>query len=187
MDTPVPYPSGSRLSLRDFHADDIPAVHEYAADPEVTRWSTWGPNTVAQTTAFVEDASREQLHTDRSAYSLAAVVDCQTIGSVGIWITSRQDGNGELGYTIHRAHWGQGHATEAVKLLLDFGFTTLKLQRIAATCHPDNAGSMRVLEKSGFTLEGRLRSHRLVRGACRDSLVYSMLREEYAQAVKSAH
>ena len=176
------YPCGPRLSLREFTAADVAAVHEYASDPAVARWSTWGPNTWAETAAFVVDAAGQQLRADRAAYSLAAVLNGETIGSVGIWVTGLQDRNGGLGYTFHRSHWNQGYATEAVHLLLEFGFTTLELERIDATCHPDNAGSIRVLEKSGFTLEGRLRSHRLVRGDRRDSLLYAKLRHEHFTA-----
>lgn len=177
------YPRGPRLSIRDFTTPDISAVHEYASDPEVTRWSTWGPNTLEQTTSFVEDAAQAHLNSERSAYSLAAVLDGNAIGSVAVWTIDPYDHNGELGYTFHRTYWGNGYATEAVSLLLEFGFNALQLERIGATCHPGNIGSIRVLEKSGFTLEGRLRSHRLVRGARRDSLLYSILREEHTSTI----
>lgn len=170
------YPSGPRLNFRDFDVDDIADVHEYTADPLVTQFSTWGPNTLEQTTAFVEDAAQAHLVEDRTAFSLAAVLDGKPIGSVGIWITDPHDRNGELGYTFHRDFWGKGYASEAVAMLLSFGFTTLGLERITATCHPENQGSIRVLEKNGFSREGRLRAHRLVRGQRRDSLLYSILR-----------
>lgn len=183
MSPSIPLPFGPRLSFRDFTPADIPAVHEYASDPEVTRWSTWGPNTMDQTTSFVEDAAKAHLREDRTAYSLAAVLDGKTIGSVAVWTTDPHDLNGELGYTFHRAHWGNGYATEAVNQLLAIGFTALRLQRISATCHPRNLASVRVLEKTGFTQEGRLRSHRLVRGTRRDSLLYSILREEHTTLV----
>lgn len=186
MSFSTPYPRGPRLSFRDFTSADIPAVHEYTSDSEVTRWSTWGPNTLAQTTAFVEDAAQAHLAVERSAYSLAAVLEGKAIGSVAIWITDPHDHNGELGYTFHRAHWGKGYATEAVGWLLEFGFETLQLERISATCHPGNSGSIRVLEKGGFTLEGRLRSHRLVRGDRRDSLLYSVLRDEHTGRLHSS-
>ncbi|WP_343319581.1 GNAT family N-acetyltransferase [Arthrobacter sp. TMP15] len=174
------YPHGPRLSFRDFTAEDIPAVHEFTSDPEVTRWSTWGPNTLEQTISFVKDAARAHLEEGRSAFSLAAVLEGKTIGSVAIWTTDPYDHNGELGYTFHRSYWGNGYATETTVQLLKFGFDTLKLERISATCHPGNIGSIRVLEKSGFTLERRLRSHRLVRGVRRESMLYSILRDEHA-------
>ncbi|MCU1434870.1 MAG: hypothetical protein JWR71_1595 [Pseudarthrobacter sp.] len=179
MSPSMSYPRGPRLTLRDFEKPDIAAVHEYTSDPEVTRWSTWGPNTLEQTASFVEFAAQQHASPERSAFTLAAVLDRDPIGSVSIWTTDPHDRNGELGYTFHRAYWGNGYATEAVGQLLLFGFTTLRLERISATCHPGNAGSIRVLEKSGFTLEGRLRSHRLVNGVRRDSLLFSILPGEH--------
>lgn len=183
MSIPPSYPRGPRLSFRDFTTADIADVHDYTSDPEVTRWSIWGPNTLEQTTAFIDAAARAHLEADRSAYSLAAVLKGKAIGSVAVWTTDPHDRNGELGYTFHRAYWGNGYATEAVSQLLEFGFKTLQLERISATCHPGNIGSIRVLKKSGFSLEGRLRSHRLVHGVRRDSLLYSILREEHPGAV----
>jgi hypothetical protein len=46
--------------------------------------------------------------------------------------------SGELGYAIRREDWGNGYATEAASLMLDFGFRTLRLHRIQAACGPDN-------------------------------------------------
>lgn len=183
MSHSMPRLQGPRLSFRGFISSDISAVHEYASDPEVTRWSTWGPNTLKQTTDFIEDAAQEHLQTDRSTYSLAVELDGKVIGSVAIWVTDSHNRNGALGYTFHRDYWGKGYAPESVSQLLKFGFNALQLDRISATCHPGNLGSIRVLEKSGFILEGRLRSHRLVKGARRDSLLFSILREEHASKI----
>ncbi|WP_449372753.1 GNAT family N-acetyltransferase [Arthrobacter psychrolactophilus] len=43
MSASTAYPHGPRLGLREFTPSDTAAVHEYTSDPEVTRWSTWGP------------------------------------------------------------------------------------------------------------------------------------------------
>ncbi|MEV8180247.1 GNAT family protein [Specibacter sp. NPDC078692] len=182
MSSSTIYPSGPRLGLRDFDVNDIADVHEYTADPLVSQFSTWEPNALKQTTAFVEAAAQEHLDPDRTAFSLAAVLDGKAIGSVAIWITDPHDRNGELGYTFHRDYWGKGYSSEAVSMLLSFGFNSLELERITATCHPENQGSVRVLEKSGFALEGRLRSHRRIRGQRRDSMLYSILRGEWSLA-----
>ena len=55
------------------------------------------------------------------------------------------------------------------------GFNSLGLERITATCDPQNLASVRVLEKAGLRQEGRLRGHLLVRGARRDSLLFARL------------
>lgn len=61
----------------------------------------------------------------------------------------------ELGYRVAQAACGQGHASQALALLLDKAFGELALQRLEATARPENLGSCRVLEKNGFRLFGR--------------------------------
>jgi len=94
-------------------------------------------------------------------------------------IRSFIDRSGEIGYSVHPDYWGQGVATEASGLLLKFGFEELLLHRIYATCDPRNMGSSRVLSKIGMTYEGRLRDALLIRDGWRDSLVFSMLEQEW--------
>jgi ribosomal-protein-alanine N-acetyltransferase len=60
----------------------------------------------------------------------------------------------EIGYWIGRPYWGKGIMTKAIKLMLHYGFDTLKLHRIFADVYSTNPPSMHVLEKCGFTLEG---------------------------------
>lgn len=131
-----------------------------------------------QTRTFIEEAIQTQT-TPRSSYILAATLAGQVIGSAAVWTTSQTDRNGELGYTFSREHWGQGFGTEATKLLITVGFTVMGLERVTATCHPNNVASARVLEKSGFVFEGRLRSEKLVRGIRRDSLLFSTLKSDF--------
>lgn len=167
--------SGERLVLRDFCASDESAVHAFASDPTVTRFTDFGPNDVDDTRRFIAGAVAQRDVRGRSTYSLAAVLagSGRLVGSVGIWTTSAQHLRGELGFVFHRDVWSQGYATEATKLLLEFGHRVLHLRRIAATCHPENLASARVLEKAGMQLEGRMRDHLQVRGSWRDSLLYA--------------
>lgn len=58
---------------------------------------------------------------------------------------------GEIGYIMNPDYWGgKGIATQSAKLVMTFGFETLKLHRIYATCDPRNIGSSKVLEKIGM-------------------------------------
>jgi RimJ/RimL family protein N-acetyltransferase len=164
-----------RLLIRDFTWADEAAVHGFASDPAATRFMEWGPNDVHDTRAFIAMAVAQSVHRDRTEFELAAVLaeSDEVIGSTSIRVTDRQHEQGELGYIFDPAVWGRGYATEATLGLLGFGFGTLGLHRIAATCHPDNIGSARVLEKAGMSFEGRMREHKFVRGQWRDSLLYA--------------
>ncbi|MGN6575802.1 MAG: GNAT family N-acetyltransferase [Nocardioides sp.] len=167
---------GARVVLARFHEGDVDAVHAFASDPEVCRFTGWGPNTWDETRAFVADAVERR--NDR--YDLAVLLRDEVIGSASVWTTSPGDRTGELGYTIRRDCWGNGYATEVARLLVGLGFERLRLERLAATCDPGNAASARVLEKAGLRREGLMRGLYLVRGLRRDRLVYGRLSTDAA-------
>ena len=168
---------GDRLMLREFVAADLPAVLIYASDPAVTRFTDWGPNSIGDTRAFLTDASALRRGLDRNEFTLAAIhlSSGVLIGSGAIRVTSARHRRGELGYVVNRDFWSQGYATEVAELLVQFGFQHLRLRRIEATCHPDNQASARVLQKAGLRFEGLMRSHLLVGGVGRDSLLYAIV------------
>lgn len=84
----------------------------------------------------------------------------------------------ELGYWLAEPFWGRGIATAAVRAAVPYAFATLPLERIEAYAFANNPASIRVLEKAGFTCEGRLRRSVIKGGEILDSLVYSVLRGE---------
>ncbi|HKH44366.1 MAG TPA: GNAT family protein [Thermoanaerobaculia bacterium] len=72
-------------------------------------------------------------------------------------------------------------ASEVVGALLAFGFGEMGAHRIYGQVDPENEGSSRVLTRAGFRLEGHLRKDVLKGGEWRDSLVYALLDEEWAE------
>lgn len=162
-----------RLLLRDFTADDVEAVHAYAADPEVCRFVEWGPNTEHETRQFVTEMTGAASQPDRTSFTWAITTGGAVVGACSISVTSAVHRRGELGYVLARAYWGLGYATEAASAVLDFGRDELGLHRVEATCRPGNVGSQRVLRKLGMQQEGVLRSHMLIRGSREDSLLYA--------------
>ena len=80
---------------------------------------------------------------------------------------------------MSKKYWGQEIASEALKLILDFGFKKLKLMRFYARVMHPNIASMKLLEKAGFKYEGRMRKHIFKNGKWMDELRYAILREEH--------
>ena len=169
-----------RLVLRDLAEGDGPAVHAYASDAAVVRHLDWGPNTAEDTARFLEMAQAAREAVPRTAYHLAIVLRAtdRLIGGCRIEIRNAASGNGDIGYVLARDVWGQGYASEAARALLTFGFKTLALHRIWATCDVENSASARVLEKIGMEHEGRLRESVRRRGEWRDSHLYAILESE---------
>ena len=90
----------------------------------------------------------------------------------------------EIGYIItDNAYRKKGLMKEALPLVLHYGFNSLGLQRVEAFIAPDNVPSLKLVHSLGFVQEGRLREHYLVEGHFDDSLVFSLLKREYQQAL----
>ena len=83
----------------------------------------------------------------------------------------------ELGYWLGEPFWGRGIASEAVRSIAEYGFRELGLVRIFAEPYSTNKSSCRVLEKAGFSFEGRLKNNVIKNGVILDSVMYSITRE----------
>ena len=173
-----------RLILRDFLESDWAAVHAYAADAQVVRHMNWGPNTEAETKAFIALAITLSQAQPRRSYHLAVVVKetGQVIGGATLRMLDAEPLSGELGYTLNPLFWGHGYATELALGLVQHGFLELGLHRIWATCRPENISSYRILMKVGLTFEEYLQNEKLVRGQWVDSFLCGLSREAWLQS-----
>ena len=173
----------SRLILRDFYPEDWLEVHRYAGDPEVVKFMNWGPNSEADTKAFIAQAIAQSLERPRRCYHLAVALKAtgQVIGGATLRMLDLEPDAGELGYTLHPQAWGQGFATELARALIEYGFTELQLRRIWATCRPDNIASFKVLRKLGLHFEEYLQHEKIIRGHWVDSLLCGLSQEAWSQ------
>lgn len=86
---------------------------------------------------------------------------------------------GQIGYWMSEAHAGRGLMVDALRLVVDHCFRSLRLHRLEAACIPVNTRSIRVLEKAGFAREGLLRAYLKINGAWQDHYLYALTEEEY--------
>jgi ribosomal-protein-alanine N-acetyltransferase len=75
--------------------------------------------------------------------------------------------------------------TEAVEVILRYGFDELELNRVEATTDSENAASNRVLERTGFTLEGRLRQRHIYKGELHDELFFGLIAGDWRKRAHS--
>ena len=105
----------------------------------------------------------------------------EVIGTCSWYDWSQVNRRVTIGYDLQYAYWGKGIATEAVRVLLDWCFAHLNVHRVQADCTAGNKGSERVLEKTGFTLEGVWRESSFENGQFVDVKQYGLLEREYYQ------
>lgn len=175
------------LILRDHQASDWSDIHEYAKDPDFSRYDFWGPNTEEDTKNFVNDKIKQAEVHSRYEFDFA-VVDKKTskvIGGAGLRRQSESSSVGNLGYAINPIFQGKGLATEAVQALMKFGFKDLGLQVIWATCDVQNSASYKVMEKNQMKKVGHIIKHKEFKGRWHDSYRYEITVSEYMHVTVS--
>ncbi|MFK7049098.1 MULTISPECIES: GNAT family N-acetyltransferase [Flavobacterium] len=105
--------------------------------------------------------------------------DDKLIGFLGYYRIQKENYRSEIGYMILPEYNGRGIATEAVQLILEYGFNQMGLHSIEAVIDPKNQASARVLEKLGFVKEGHLRENEYFEGKFWDSVIYAILKSEF--------
>jgi RimJ/RimL family protein N-acetyltransferase len=163
-----------RLVLRPHVNEDFEALYAMHRDPEVMRHA-------GGVVPWEREYARGHFHAVVHLWSNfvwgAPTVTLRETGEFIGWCGLTPEphlGDIQLGYRFVRHAWGQGYATEAGRAMLAAGFVQAGLDRIVATTLPENAASVRVLEKLGFGRTGDLYH----RKACRNVPVYAITRAE---------
>ncbi|WP_224370543.1 GNAT family N-acetyltransferase [Hyalangium versicolor] len=103
----------------------------------------------------------------------------EAVGSIGLELHGDvHRTTAEIGYWLGASHWGRGLATMAVGALTRYAFEELGLERVHAFLFEWNPASRRVLEKAGYTFEGRMRRYVIKDGRVGDVLLYARIRDD---------
>jgi ribosomal-protein-alanine N-acetyltransferase len=168
---------GGGFIVREFRSEDVPSLVRHANNEKVARnLEDRFPHPYGATDAeeWLEHVADQDPVTD-----FAIATTAELIGGIGFHI--HQDVyrcTAELGYWLGETYWGRGIATRAVRSITVWAFASFPLERIQARVFATNPASCRVLEKSGYTSEGRLRHSVLKINVLMDQVVYAILRHE---------
>lgn len=168
-----------RLTLRHFEQTDDQALACVFADPEVMRFGDG-----VKSNEWIQDWLSRCIHDHyhKRGWGPFAVIENSSgdlIGYCGLFYFPDINGEPEieLGYRLARKAWGQGYATEAVRAVRDFAFSSLGLTRLIAMIDPGNAASIRVAEKAGMKYEQDV----MLDGYTHPDRVYSITRDDGGQ------
>lgn len=162
----------SRISLRPFKLTDVDDFLKWASDDRVTQYLRWNSITSRQEALkYIQEVAIP--HPCR--YSIC--LDGICIGYVSVMPETGNDRHkAHIGYALSAEFWGLGIATIAIKMaVVDVFKKFAYLVRLEALVEEENKGSIRVLEKVGFTKEGLMRKYGFNKGEIRDMLMYSFL------------
>ena len=161
-----------RCTIRPWRLDDAESLARHANNRKI--WLTVRdlfphPYTIQDAHEFLQRAISEQ-----PEMKFCVEIDGAAVGGIGVH--PGQDvyrHTATVGYWLGEQFWGRGVMTEALTAVTDFCFDNFPLHRITAEVFANNPASARVLEKSGFAFEGRLKNNVVKDGELLDSLVYA--------------
>ena len=132
------------------------------------------PYTLADADFFID------LKQEESPQSTFAIVDASDtiLGVISLELKSDiYRYQAEVGYWIGEPHWGKGIATNAIRLITDYGFSELNLMRIVACVFEGNAASMHVLRKNGYSQEAILKKSVFKHGKFLDEVLFAKIKD----------
>ena len=180
---PLPSVEGDSVTLRTPQATDFDewATLRQASRDFLTPWEPTWPDDDLTRSAFRRRIRRytEDLRADQGyAFVIFRAGDGALVG--GLTLANIRRGvaqAGSLGYWMGLPFVRHGYMTAAVRAIIPFAFASLRLHRLEAACIPSNAGSIKLLENTGFTREGYAREYLCINGIWQDHLLYARLND----------
>ncbi|NLN14306.1 MAG: GNAT family N-acetyltransferase [Tissierellia bacterium] len=173
---------GERIILREYRREDYPHIRRWVNDYEITQYLSnifLYPHTEVDTEKFLNQMLEGKTrgfviaHKDTEEYigqlDLVNIDWPNRVGHIGIVIGSKED-------------LGKGYGTEAIKLIQDFAFNKLNLNKLELNVLSFNERARRCYEKCGFKVEGVIRQNFYKDGKYVDTIKMGILRAEWEEA-----
>ena len=174
-----------RLVLRQLTVDDSENWFKNLSDDEVAVLIGMEPlEHVEGSKGFIDSFSDRYEKGQGMAWAIILKEDYTFIGTCSYEKIDKLNLSGEIGYDLLKEYWGRGFMTEALRIIIEYGFENLNLNRIEAHTAAINTASRDLLRKLGFSEEGIFRDSSFFRGEFRDDCTYSLLRREWTNPNK---
>jgi RimJ/RimL family protein N-acetyltransferase len=179
IEFPVEGIADGSIRLRLWADCDEPAMIAALQDPEIPRWTRVPDHYDEHEAAEWTAERRRQQQSGKGLHLVITDVESgEVLGAIGIHDLDPSEGRCNIGYWLAREARGRGVMTSAVMMLSRWAFENLPVDRIEIPVIAENSASRRVAERAGYTFEGVLRSHAVIKGRRRDMAMHSLLRGE---------
>jgi RimJ/RimL family protein N-acetyltransferase len=176
----------ARLILRPYRMSDATDIARHLKDRAVTRYTYIPhPYMIGDFYQFMRRIRSPKARAHNIVFAIVDKSSGKAIGAVGVHGIDFKNRKTEIGYWLAKSYWGKGIVVEAVNRVVEYLFLERRLQRVFARVWHPNTKSARVLEKAGFTLEGRLRRDTFRNRRWMDVLLFGILIEEWRHKRRS--
>jgi RimJ/RimL family protein N-acetyltransferase len=170
--------TGERVYLRLMEEKDIPYKVRWVNDPDVRR-------TLILSYPISEIGTKQWLHSIASDKTRRDFIVCLLendfpIGFCGFVNIDTKNSKAEMYMAVgHKEYWGKGFAADISKVLMEYGFEELGMNRIYSYVWSENERMINLNKKFGYVTEGLLREDIFSHGEFRSSYMMSILKDEY--------
>lgn len=175
----IPVLENGNIRLRKLASSDAQDMFEYSSLPIVTRYISYHHEHISEVEERLRNYEEKYKSGDLMIWGIEFIPDEKLIGVCGFTHWNRTDDIAEIAYTLNPDYWGRGIAGTSVKMLLNFGFDQMQLNRIEARCWVENEASEKVMVSCQMQFEGILREQLWNKEKYRDVKMYSILRKEF--------
>ncbi len=172
---------GELVRLRAVEPSDWQHFMEWARDEEANRLG-WQVNLPQGSEAAKKRAEEQSAERDRTTDDMRFVITTLrgvAVGGLNTHGSDRRNRRFEYGINIAREHWGQGYATDALKVLFGHYFGELGYHKVNAWVYAFNERSQKFHERLGMVHEGTARQTHFSRGEFHDEHLYGMTAQEF--------
>ncbi|MCU7551859.1 GNAT family N-acetyltransferase [Chitinophagaceae bacterium LB-8] len=175
--TPFPEIKTDRLLLRQLTLDDAPGVLQLRSNEEVMKYINRPlAHSLEDAENWINVIIDALGKNDGITWCICLKeVPAVHVGSIGLWRIDKENHRAEIGYMLEPSLQGKGLMYEALKKVLEYGFSEIKLHSIEAHVDPRNASSSGLLKKADFVLEAYFKENYYLHGRFVDTAVYSLL------------
>jgi RimJ/RimL family protein N-acetyltransferase len=172
--------AGEKVRLAPLNKDDLPIYHKWFSNTEFLRLlmpDVAMPKTNENELEWYEEASKSK---DEFVFGIRALDDDRLLGNCSIFSIYQSSRNAEVGiYIGEPSEWGKGFGSDAMNVLVRFGFMDVNLHRIELRVFGYNARAISSYEKVGFVREAVLREALYRDGVYHDIHIMGILRRDW--------
>ena len=171
----------SRLMLRRICPGDVQDYYDRLGSREaVTRYMTFNPHRdISESAASVQKALRRYEEGKYYRWVISPKEDRRLIGVIDLLNFDENRDTCSFAYMLAEEFWGRGYGTEALKVVLGFAFTELKVDAVEADHFAENAASGAVMRKAGMVYQGTIKDKYEKNGIRHDAPMYRITVREW--------
>lgn len=188
MNTEITFPEefpileGDRISLLPFEYTDVDRFFDLRSDKEFMKYLGLHPmKSRAEARSRIAAIIQAFETGEGISWKISLKDETELIGYLGFWRLDYRHIRGEIGFGLDQEYQQRGFMSEALPLIMGYGFRSLGLHTIMADVDPMNQAPRQLLEKFNFEKEGYLRENYFFNGSFTDSVYYGIREQDFGK------